>query len=133
MPEIPSPETVVRTFLSAMEQRDTATAGRFLATDAKIVFPGGLPRRSLDEVVAGSATKYQSVGKTIERVDVLAGEGGLAIAYCFGTLYGRWVDGTPFDGIRFIDRFEVRGGKIVRQDVWNDSAYHRAPAAVTAR
>jgi hypothetical protein len=133
MPETLSPETVVRTFLSALEQRDTAAAGRFLATDAKIVFPGGVSRRSVDEIVAGSAAKYQKVGKTIERIDVLPDEDGTSIAYCFGTLHGRWVDGTPFEGIRFIDRFEMRDGKIVRHDVWNDGAYHRPPVAVTTR
>jgi hypothetical protein len=27
-----------------------------------------------------------------------------------------------FDGNRYVDRFVVRGGKIVQMDVWNDSA-----------
>ena len=27
-----------------------------------------------------------------------------------------------FEGIRFVDRFEVAGGRITRQDVWNDLA-----------
>jgi hypothetical protein len=39
-----------------------------------------------------------------------------------GTLYGEWPDGTPFDENRYVDRFVVRGGKIVQMDVWNDSA-----------
>ncbi len=45
-----------------------------------------------------------------------------ASVYCFGTLGGEWPDGTAFDGIRFIDRFELQGGLITRQDVWNDMA-----------
>lgn len=133
MPDNPSPELVVRTFLSALEQRDIATAGRFLAPDAKIVFPGGAIRRSIDEIVAGSALKYQKVGKTIEQIDVLSRENGTATVYCFGTLHGRWADGAPFDGIRFIDRFEIRSGRILRHDVWNDAAYRRPPDAATAR
>ena len=44
-----------------------------------------------------------------------------------GTLHGRWLDGSAFDGIRFIDRFEIRGGRIVRQDVWNDAGELRNP------
>ena len=39
-----------------------------------------------------------------------------------GTLYGEWPDGTRFEGNRYVDRFVVRGGKIVQMDVWNDSA-----------
>ena len=42
--------------------------------------------------------------------------------YCFGTLYGELLDGTPYSGIRFIDRFTVRDGKLVDQMVWNDMA-----------
>ena len=39
----------------------------------------------------------------------------------------RWLapgfhDGTPYSGIRFIDRFTVRDGKLVDQNVWNDMA-----------
>jgi hypothetical protein len=40
--------------------------------------------------------------------------------YCFGTLYGELLDGTPYSGIRFIDRFTVKDGKLVDQNVWND-------------
>ena len=39
-----------------------------------------------------------------------------------GTLYGEWVDGTPFESNRYVDRFVVKGGQIVKMDVWNDSA-----------
>ena len=34
--------------------------------------------------------------------------------------------GACFEGIRFIDRFEVIDGKITKQDVWNDMAEVRA-------
>jgi len=34
----------------------------------------------------------------------------------------KWIDGTPFEGNRYVDRFVVRGGQIVKMDVWNDSA-----------
>ena len=37
-------------------------------------------------------------------------------------LYGEWIDGTPFEGNRYVDRFVVKGGQIVKMDVWNDSA-----------
>ena len=40
--------------------------------------------------------------------------------YVLGTLFGEWLDGTAFEGIRFIDRFQLSEGLIVRQDVWND-------------
>ena len=57
----------------------------------------------------------------MERSDVVPGVGE-TIVYNLGTLYGEWPDGTPFEGNRYVDRFVVRGGKIVQMDVWNDSA-----------
>jgi hypothetical protein len=56
-----------------------------------------------------------------DRTDVVSG-GAETIVYNLGTLYGEWPDGTPFEGNRYVDRFVVRGGKIVQMDVWNDSA-----------
>ncbi len=59
--------------------------------------------------------------KKFERTDVVPGPGE-TIVYNTGTLYGEWHDGTTFEGNRYVDRFVVRGGKIVKMDVWNDSA-----------
>jgi ketosteroid isomerase-like protein len=61
------------------------------------------------------------VKKKMERTDVSPGNGE-TIVYNTGTLFGEWHDGTPFEGNRYVDRFVVRDGKIVRMDVWNDSA-----------
>jgi len=35
------------------------------------------------------------------------------------------LDGRPFEGIRFIDRFEIQDGLIVKQDVWNDMGEYK--------
>ena len=124
----PDPESIVRDFLAALADRDTARAGAHLAPDAHIVFPGGMIRRSIEDIVAGSRRKYRHVAKAIERLDVLPSGNDAAIVYCHGTLYGEWADGQAFSGIRFIDRFELRAGLIVEQQVWNDSAFVRPPA-----
>ena len=44
------------------------------------------------------------------------------VVYRRGTLQGEWPDGISFQGICFIDRFELADGRITRQDVWNDLA-----------
>ena len=44
------------------------------------------------------------------------------MVYSVGTLYGEWPDGTEFSGNRYVDRFVVVDNKIVKMDVWNDSA-----------
>ena len=51
------------------------------------------------------------------------------MVYILGTLYGRWTDGSTFAGIRFVDRFEIREGLIVLQEVWNDIGEYRLALA----
>ena len=58
-------------------------------------------------------------------VEMIVAEGGTAdetVVYQTGTLYGEWPDGRPFEGNRYVDRYVLRRGKIVRMEVWNDSA-----------
>lgn len=115
------PAAVVRAFLDTMEARDLEGAKRFLADGFTMTFPGGARFKSLDEVIAWAAPRYRRVGKKYDRYDVVPTDDG-GIVYCFGTLFGEWPDGTPFDGIRFIDRFTVTNGKLSDQMVWNDLA-----------
>lgn len=118
------PAAIVRAFLDTMEARDLEGAKAFLADGFTMTFPGGGRFTTLDELIAWAAPRYRRVGKIYERYDVVpAGDGG--IVYCFGALHGEWPDGTPFEGIRFIDRFTVAGGKLVDQMVWNDLAEAR--------
>ncbi len=120
-----APETVVRRFLQALAQRDATGAAAQLAAGAVLVGPGGTAHGSLEALFASSRLRYQFVDKSIEGVEVVERDSGHAIVYCRGTLFGRWFDGEPFAGIRFIDRFEINGGLITGQWVWNDVALHR--------
>jgi hypothetical protein len=112
-----SPEQTVRSYLDAMERRDLATAKSLLAPGFHMVFPGNKRFDSLEQLVESAKRRYRSAKKTYERYEA-AGD----VMYCYGTLYGELLDGTPYSGIRFIDRFTVRDGKLVDQMVWNDMA-----------
>jgi len=89
-------------------------------------FPGTAPMRTLQELIEWAKPRYRFVTKTYDGYDAMQSPGAQAIVYCRGTLSGEWPDGTAFDGIRFIDRFEITDGRITRQDVWNDIAETRA-------
>jgi hypothetical protein len=89
-------------------------------------FPGRAPMTRLSELLDWAAPRYRFVTKSYHGFDVMAGGDAGGIVYCRGVLAGEWPDGTPFDGIRFIDRFELVDGLIRRQDVWNDIAETRA-------
>ena len=122
---------LARSFLSAIERRDAEACRSMMAPGIEMIFPGGVRHTAIEALFAASAKKYRFVGKTITCVDGFD-EGDRSIVYVAGTLHGTWADGGDFDGIRFIDRFEVREGLIVRQDVWNDSAIFRPPPADAA-
>ncbi|MGQ4879361.1 tautomerase family protein [Billgrantia sp. LNSP4103-1] len=119
-----APEEVVRIFLDAMEKRDVALAESLLHEDFSMSFPGSVEMTCLDELVAWAAERYRFVGKRIEAFDT-CGEGEHATVVCHGELHGEWPDGAPFAGVRFIDRFVLRHGRILRQQVWNDLALAR--------
>lgn len=116
---------IVRAFLIAMEQRDLKLASSYLADGFSMTFPGGAKFHKLEELVSWAGDRYQTVGKTYERFDECA-VGDELIVYCYGYLHGIWLDGNSFEGIRFIDRFTIRGGLIFDQLVWNDLAETRA-------
>ena len=116
---------VVRRFLELMQARELAAASSCLAPGFQMFFPGAQVMHRLDQLVEWSRTRYLSVAKTFDRFDESWTDDG-TIVYCSGSLHGVWLDGTAFDGIRFIDRFEVVNGLVTRQDVWNDLALHRS-------
>src|SRR5688572_10366749 len=100
-----------------MERRDLAKAKSFLAPGFYMVFPGGKRFDSLEQLVESARGRYRSAKKTYEKYEFSNNS-----VYCFGTLHGELLDGTPYSGIRFIDRFTVQDGKLVDQMVWNDMA-----------
>ena len=112
---------IVRTYLRLVEARDLDAASEFLADDVSIVFPGGRTFESLTDQVASSAGRFRSVKKTLDHLDVVS-DGAETTVYVYGTLAGQALDGSPFDGVRFIDRFALNDGLIVSQMVWNDLA-----------
>ena len=124
----PDPIEIVKTYLSAMEARDLETARSLLAPGFEMVFPGTQPMTTLEELIAWSAPRYKHVAKRFEGFETLQSHGEAAVVYCRGTLHGVDHDGRAFDAIRFVDRFEIVGDKLSRQDVWNDMAEKRAGA-----
>lgn len=123
----PDAATTVRAYLAAMEARDLDTAKSMLGAGFVMNFPAAPGLTTLEELIAWSKPRYAFVKKTYDKVEAFQ-QGETSVVYTMGTLYGEWLDGTAFEGIRFIDRFDLRDGLIVRQDVWNDMAEVKAQA-----
>jgi hypothetical protein len=114
---------IVEEFLRIIMIPDPVGARAFTAPSMQIHFTGGRVMREPGESSAFNAGRYAWVKKKFERTDVVAGATAQeAIVYNIGTLYGAWLDGTLFEGNRYVDRYVVSNGLIVKMDVWNDSA-----------
>lgn len=118
---------LVHRFLDLMQQRDLVGASALLAPGFAMRFPASPVMHRLEELVEFSRARYLRVAKTYERFDQCWADDA-TVVICFGTLHGEWLDGSRFEGIRFIDRFEVVDDRISRQDVWNDLALHMPTA-----
>lgn len=106
---------LIKSYLSAMEARDLDAARAMLGDGFVMRFPGTGDMHRLEELIEWSKPRYQKVAKTYDGFDECGG-----VVYVYGTLFGIWPDGSEFEGIRYIDRFEIKDGLIQRQDVWND-------------
>lgn len=119
--EAASNAEIVRAYLEASMIPDPDAAARYMKPGTEITFTGGRVFDHPRGPTAFNAGRYKWVKKRMERFDVAPAEGE-TVVYSVGTLYGEWTDGTPFEGNRYVDRFVVRDGLIVKMDVWNDSA-----------
>lgn len=119
--DISAAKELVLRFLRLMEERDLEAAEQLVDANARLTFPGERVYASQREMVASARGRYQWVKKTFDEVDAFH-EAAAQIVYVMGTLYGLNRHGVPFEGIRYVDRFVIRNGRIARQDVWNDLA-----------
>jgi ketosteroid isomerase-like protein len=114
---------IVETYLELSMVPDPEGAAQFVAEDFELVFTGGRRFAGPADAAAFNAKRYKWVKKRFLRTDAaLDPETGDVHVYNTGYLYGEWPDGEAFETNRYMDSFTVRGGKIVRTDVWNDSA-----------
>ena len=125
VPAAEQPEDIIRAFLNAMEERNLDLAKTFCAEGFEMVLPGNATFSTLEDLVAWAKTRYSGISKTFEGYDT-SFHGCDAVVTCHGTLSGTWPDGNAFSGIRFMDRFTLKDGRITSQQVWNDLAEVRS-------
>jgi hypothetical protein len=134
MPSIPNrsalmsdPLTTAKAIVEAYLERsmipDPEGAAAYVAEGFEITFTGGRRFSSPAETTAFNAKRYKWVKKRFLRTDAALDETtGDVHVYNTGYLYGEWPNGTGFETNRYMDCFVLRDGKIIRTDVWNDSA-----------
>lgn len=119
-----TPTDVVKTFLDAMSRRDFATMESVMAPNFKMTTTGGVVYAHPKDFAAHSSTRQKTAKKTTDHYDEIPSDQG-AVVYSIGSMAGLWNDGTPYSGVRYIDRFEIIDGKIVDMNVYSDMAEFR--------
>src|SRR4051794_4160913 len=112
---------VVEAYLTASMIPDPDAAAAYMRPGTVITFTGGRDFDHPRGPTGFNAKRYRLVKKKMDRFDVCPGADE-NVVYSVGTLYGEGIDCTPVEGNRYVDRFVVRAGQIVKMDVWNDSA-----------
>src|SRR4030095_2605663 len=105
---------IVEEYLRLHMIPDPDAARQFCAPGLEIHFTGNRLMRDPAEAQGLKPARYKWGKKKFGPTHVVAG-GTLeeTTVYQTGTLYGEWLDGTPFEGNRYVDRYFVRRGKIV--------------------
>ena len=118
------PVTVVKNFLDAMSRRDFTTMESLMAPEFKMTVSGGYVFKHPREFAAQSGKRQKSARKTTDRYDQIpTADGG--VVFAMGSMAGEWLNGTTYSGVRYIDRFEIKNGKIVDMNVWSDMSEFR--------
>lgn len=112
---------LVKDFLAASMAPDPVLAATYMIPDVKITFTGRREMPDPQAITAFNGARYKWVKKQLGQFDWMD-RGDHVVVYATGTLYGQWPDGREFAGNRYVDRYEVRDGKITHMDVLNDSA-----------
>jgi hypothetical protein len=116
-------KAIVEAYLERSMVPDPVGAAAYVSDDFQLVFTGGRRFSGPAESAGFNAKRYAWVKKRFLRTDAaLDPATGDVHVYNTGYLYGEWKDGTAFETNRYMDKFVVRGGKIISTDVWNDSA-----------
>lgn len=114
---------IVEAYLERSMVPDPEGAAAYVADGLEVIFTGGRRFSGPGDATSFNAKRYKWVKKRFLRTDAaLDAATGDVHVYNAGHLYGEWLDGTAFDGNRYMDSFVVRDGKIVSTNVWNDSA-----------
>ncbi|MGH7003839.1 MAG: nuclear transport factor 2 family protein [Alphaproteobacteria bacterium] len=112
---------IARNFLDLFQARDLAGAAKLVTADFVMVWPGNARFTKFEDLAAWGKGRYRSVRNIYEAWEEAPTADGTAV-FAIGTLTGELGDGTPFSGVRFVDRMLIRDGKVAALHVWSDMA-----------
>ncbi len=106
-------------FIQAVNDGDAPRAQACLAPGARLVFPGPTVFHQVADFLEWSGPRYEKVLYTYGPMELVAGA-GRTVVYAQGAVSGVFAGGVGFEGVRYVDRFEIENGLIVSKEVWSD-------------
>lgn len=106
-------------FIQAVNDHDAPRAQACLAPGARLVFPGPTEFHQVADFLEWSGPRYEKALYTYGQMELVAGA-DRAVVYAQGVVSGVFADGVGFEGVRYVDRFEIVEGLIVSKEVWSD-------------
>ncbi|MEQ8736623.1 MAG: nuclear transport factor 2 family protein [Rhodospirillaceae bacterium] len=114
----------VKTFLEALGRRDMDAVNTLLGPGFRMTVSGGHVFTTPADFAAFSKGRHKSARKTTDTYEAMPGD-DCTVVYAIGSMAGTWNDDTTYEGVRYIDRFEIAHDKIVDMRVWSDMAEFR--------
>ncbi|NCT96161.1 MAG: nuclear transport factor 2 family protein [Comamonadaceae bacterium] len=113
---------LIERFIRAVNNGDADAAQRCLTPDVQLVFPGPTRFQRVADFLALSGPRYQRVAYTYGAMELAQSHQGHTVVFAQGTVSGVFANGQAFDGVRYIDRFDIDNGLIASKEVWSDMA-----------
>lgn len=113
-----------RDFMDAMERGDLAAATVLCAPRFTLLAPGGLRCNTLAEFAEFGRGRYREIRKVEREFDACESAAGIVV-YARGVMDGRWLDGSAFAGLRYVDRFLIVDGRVLELQILNELGEHR--------
>jgi hypothetical protein len=114
-------KSAVIRYIDAMQSGDVRAVKSVTVREPALEYPGGVRFSSIDALLDWARGRHRGIHHDVLTYDEI-GESGDVIAYVSGILSGTWLDGSQFEGIRFIYRFTVSDERITAAQLWSDIA-----------
>ncbi|WP_158970995.1 nuclear transport factor 2 family protein [Chachezhania sediminis] len=118
-PALPDPEALVRSYLDVLVRDDLDLVRSYLAEGFTLRLPGRTATTDLAHYQKAVTRGCRHVKRKVTAIDVVPA-GAEVVVYATGTMEGVREDGTPFAGYAWVDRLLLKGGRILRHEIWDD-------------
>lgn len=119
MSELELARQLIERFIHAVNDRDAPKAQACIAEGGRLVFPGPTVFTQVSDFLEWSGPRYERAVYVYGLMEWVTGS-DRTVVYAHGEVSGAFADGVKFEGVRYVDRFEITNGLIVSKEVWSD-------------